>query len=207
MMDWLWCFLIATVISFAGSVQFGPVNLKVIQAAYSYGLRSALIVAAGGLLPELVYSSIAVWCSWLLLSNPVVTDVLRLISFPFFLITGLLLINRKENALPVEKLRSHKLFLSGFLAGALNPMLFTFWFMIITFLVTGNHIELGNWPNRIAFILGTAVGAFLLLLLFAKLTIRNKNFLERKLSGRLNKIIGMIFIILSVYQFVSWIFD
>ncbi|MDQ3051557.1 MAG: hypothetical protein M3Q95_11770 [Bacteroidota bacterium] len=182
-------------------------NLKVIQAAYSYNFKSVMLVAAGGIIPEIIYSSIAVCCSWLLLSNPLLFDVLQFIAIPFFLVTGLIMMTKKNAGVKQQDISGQTLFLDGFLAGALNPMLFTFWLMIITFLTTGNHLTLDSWGNRVAFVLGTAIGAFLLLLLFAVLTLWNKPLLERKLSGNLNKITGLIFIILAIYQFIRWVYE
>ena len=86
------CFSVAAAISFVGSVQFGPVNLRVIQTACDYNMRSALVVAAGGILPEIIYSSIAIWCSWLLMSNSTLLDTIRLGAVAFFLISGIFMI-------------------------------------------------------------------------------------------------------------------
>jgi threonine/homoserine/homoserine lactone efflux protein len=65
-MNELLAFLFAAVISFWGSLQLGPVNVCVIETALSYGKRQALIVAFGGILPELIYSTLAVFgANWL----------------------------------------------------------------------------------------------------------------------------------------------
>ena len=54
-------FLLAFIISFWGSLQLGPVNVCVIQTALAHGKRQALMVATGGALPEIFYSTHAVW--------------------------------------------------------------------------------------------------------------------------------------------------
>jgi protein-S-isoprenylcysteine O-methyltransferase Ste14 len=130
---------------------------------------------------------------------------LQLIAIPFFLVSGILIMARKSKSHEIKAAGGHTLFIGGFLAGIMNPMLFTFWFMVTNFLVTGNFISLDSLANSTAFIAGTAFGALLLLILFARLTQKHRRFLEQRLSGNLNKLVGIIFIFLAIVQFIKWI--
>lgn len=49
-------FCISAFASFLGSLQLGPVNLAVIQKTLNKGIKLAFFLAAGGCLPEFIYS-------------------------------------------------------------------------------------------------------------------------------------------------------
>lgn len=201
----LFCFAIATVISFIGSIQPGPVNLKVIQTSYHKGLRSALIVASGGVMPELIYSAIALWFSVFVISHTIFPEILNVVTILCLFFYGLYSISRKNTNNKTDSPGKASLFTFGFFAGAINPMLFTFWILVINSLVTENIIKLDYWISGLAFISGTATGAFLLLILVAWIARRNKQILSRMLSGNMDRAIGIIFIILAAIHFLKMV--
>jgi hypothetical protein len=53
-------FLITFFISFVGSIHPGPLNLSVIQTTLEKGLSAALLLAFGGVIPEIIYGYLAV---------------------------------------------------------------------------------------------------------------------------------------------------
>ncbi len=105
----------------------------------------------------------------------------------------------------IQTVRGQNLFASGFIAGMLNPMLYAFWLMIVNLLLAENVIVLDTATHKSAFVIGTAAGAFLLLGCFAWLTQRNRKLLEQTLMGKMNTLVGAIFIILAVIQFIKWL--
>jgi threonine/homoserine/homoserine lactone efflux protein len=196
--EFILIFMAAAFISFIGSLQPGPVNMQVLHVSYNYNLKSAVLVAAGGVLPEIVYAAMAIWFSVYFMMNPYLLNMLQWMSIPFFFVSGLVLIYKKTTAVNLSNtIINGNLLLKGFFAGLFNPMLFAFWLMVINFFSYTKIFALHNFYSRVAFIAGAAIGAFGLLLLFALLTIRNKEWLDRMLAGNINRITGLVFIIFA----------
>ncbi len=193
-------FLAACIISFIGSLQLGPVNLSVIHVAQQRGIKPALTVAAGGILPEIFYTCCALWFSVWFMSNEKIFFLFRVISVPVFLIAGIVIYFRNPALNRTVQIQHKRLFISGLVTGMFNPMLFTFWFMVINYITARNFILIGKLSNGVAFAMGAAAGAFLLLLLFALIAEKKKSVLSHKLNGSIHKIIGVVFIILAATE-------
>ena len=79
-------------------------------------------------------------------------------------------------------------------------MLFTFWLFVISYIQNRHLAHLVSFGEQLAFIIGTSVGAFLLLMLFAYVAHKKKNFFQKQVSSVANKIIGSIFLLLSLNE-------
>ena len=55
--------LFTIIVSFLGSLQLGPVNLSVIRTTLTSSIRQAKWVAFGGVVPEIIYSFLALQIS------------------------------------------------------------------------------------------------------------------------------------------------
>lgn len=196
------CFFIATFVSFVGSLQLGPVNLSVVNAAHRQGFKPALHVAVGGIIPEIIYSCCAIWFSVWFVTHSEFFSLIRFISIPFFLTSGIIIFFGPASVPGHNSYHKSKFFLSGFISGMLNPMLFAFWFMVINYLASENIVSVHYFPNSIAFVIGTATGAFLLLLFFAFIAYRKKGAIDKLLAGKLNKVVGIVFIILAATEII-----
>ena len=197
-------FFIATVISFSGSLQLGPVNMHVIQTAINSNFRTSLLVAIGGCIPEIIYCTIAFGGSELIIHNKQWFNYFQIAAIFIFLIIGATALFKKYQSKVIER-SGPAPFLSGFILGILNPMLITFWISVITFLHQFNIAVTKTVYTQVAFVLGTAAGAFLLLLTFAIIVTKNKPSFIQNNQERINKILGLIFIILAVIQFLKLI--
>lgn len=192
------CFLLAAVVSFVGSLQPGPVNMAVMNVSYHAGFRPALWMAVGGAIPEVLYCAAAFGGSLFLFREKEFACWLSVISVPVFLLAGIRIWRRSGNVKQEKHagIKHYPLF-SGFLLGLLNPMLFAFWLLAINFFTQAGWAELDMFSNRLAFTLGTATGAFLLLLMLAWLVERRRNSITFFSRGRVDKIIGATFIIFA----------
>ncbi len=197
-------FFIATVISFIGSLQLGPVNMSVIQTAMNKSFKASVFVAVGGCIPEIIYCSVAFSGAGIIIRNPQWLNYFQAASVIIFFC--LAVFSFRKTAGTSENIKSSSLsFLSGFTLGMLNPLLITFWITIIALLDQYNIPVTKNSLTRIAFAAGTAVGAFLLLLMFAAIVSNNRfTFIQRQ-QQHINKILGAIFLILAVIQFLKLI--
>ena len=198
-------FLITGFISFLGSIQLGAVNLAVIKTTLDKGLKSAIFIAIGGVLPEFIYSWIALNAAEMSFLKQKI-DLLQWLVVPVFIGIGIFNILRKNQtnvSLKPNKRNANEI-MYGFLLALFNFQLLPFWLSIILFF---NSIHLMNQVSAFstfAFTMGAGIGAFSLLTLIAYLTNRNKDFFV-SLTKRynLNAIFGCLFITLAVVQIIN----
>lgn len=195
-------FFLTAGISFAGSVQLGPVNTALIQTTLQKSVRSGLWVAFGGCLPEIIYASLALGGNELLSQNQHFIHWLKIAVVPALLLIGLFTIwqqYKKGTETTTSRLTHQNPFISGFTLGLFNPQLLPFWLAVLVYI---NSIYLVNSPLRqAAFVAGTSAGAFFVLSLIVWAT---HHFRER-LTQFFNRfpigyIVGLIFVSLAILQ-------
>jgi threonine/homoserine/homoserine lactone efflux protein len=192
--------LLTAFISFVGSIQPGPVNLGVVQATLSRNFKTGIWVAISGTLPEIICTIIALKCQNLLAKNQKVIEVLELAAIPFFLIIGIYsFYYASKSSIELKTTTQSKEIYSGFIKGLLNPQLLPFWVVVLVYLQSFFHLQ--SFSSQLSFVVGAALGAFLILLIFAWLAYR---FQIRLLSlfqkYSIGKAIGLFFIAMSVFQ-------
>ena len=193
-------FIVVAVISFFGSVQAGPVNMMVIKTTLSKNRRSGFYLSLGGCIPEMIYSSLAIFAGMAIEKDTTFMWLAQWATVIFFLIFGIYNIffqSDKEIQVKGNTTIGND-FLKGFVLGILNPQLLIFWLGIFIYL-NHNWIYLADFNSRFAFILGTSFGAFALLFLLNILAdkLKEKIYSKFKLSG-FNKLLGYFFIVLAL---------
>ncbi len=195
----LQAFGIATLISFAGSVQLGPVNFGTIQTALNKNFKSALLFGFGGSLPELLYSGLAIGGSSLLDQYEGLEDYLKYFTAAILLAFGVyLLFQKASSGMSEQEHKPGKSIWLGVTFGLLNPQLLPFWLVVITTLKSNNIMVDNSLPVQVAFVLGTAAGAFLLQYVVAVVTTRKRAFLYTKLTKNYNKVLGSVIIAVAL---------
>jgi len=198
-------FFIVAAISFGGSIHIGAVNLAVVQATLNRNISAGILVAIGGSIPEFIYSFIALKGVFFLKDNQFLLSWLNWLIIPIFLLMGLVYLFRKESN-SVDKIsvkdKSKLDFLKGFSLGMLNPQLLPFWFFMLIFL--NKYFAINDLSAKYAFVLGTGMGAFAILALFAYLAHRYKLYINQLLSNfSVNRLMGYLFISLALIQAVK----
>ncbi len=195
--------VIATAISFAGSVQLGPVNFGTIHTALHKNKKAAITFGFGGSLPELLYCGLAIGSSNFISQYEGLEDYLKYLTIGVLLLFGTYLIFQKATSEYKHKSekKGKELWL-GATFGLLNPQLYPFWLFIITYLRTNSILENDRWPVQVAFVVGSALGAFLLQWLVAEFTTRKREFIYLRLTKNYNKVLGAIIIAIAVFQLV-----
>jgi threonine/homoserine/homoserine lactone efflux protein len=198
MLEFLAVLGLTALISFVGSLQLGAVNSIVIQTTLRQGLKPALWVASGGTLPEIFYAGLAVFAAeWL---QGTWFWYLQVALVPFLVGLGLwncFLAPKNQLKTPT----SNSIHLSvGLFAGMLNPQLFPFWVAILLWFNSFNYLKINTLYNQLAFISGAALGAWLILALFAWLAHRHRNWLDNYLKININLIVGLFLIGLGLLQ-------
>ena len=198
-------FLVTGFISFLGSMQLGAVNLAVIKTTLDKGLKSAIFIAIGGVIPEFIYSWIALNAAEMSFLKQKI-DLLQWLVVPIFVGIGIFNILRKNqtNISPKPNKRNTSEIMYGFLLALFNFQLLPFWLSIIIFFNTTNLMNQVSTASKLAFTMGAGIGAFSLLTLIAYLTNRNKDFFVSILKKyNLNVIFGCLFITLAVVQMIN----
>jgi len=198
-------FLITAVVSFLGSVQLGSVNLAVIQTTLNKNFSAGLMVAIGGCLPEIIYATLALEGLAFIQQNQSWLDILNILMIPIFGTIGIIYFLQKspDPSLPKASTSNHKTnFLKGFLLALINPELLPFWFFISVYL--NKYIAIDSVAAKIAFVSGAVAGAFGILYLFALISSRKQQKIQQLLRNYpINKIIGIIFMVLALFQLVK----
>ncbi|MFT7000268.1 MAG: threonine/homoserine/homoserine lactone efflux protein [Spirosomataceae bacterium] len=206
MINNIFIFLITVGISFLGSVQLGPVNAMVLQTTLNKSLRAGLWVAFGGSLPEVFYASLAIGWKGILQSNDTLFKYLQLAVIPVFIMVGVITIlnqykSSKQRKKPVS-LSDKTPFVTGLTLGLFNPQLLPFWLTVLVYLNT--YFVIDSLQSQVAFIGGTAAGAFGILSIFAFATFRFRErllrFFHRIPTGYF---VGSIFITLAFLQLIK----
>lgn len=199
-------FFATCLVSFAGSLQLGPVNLAVIRATIQYNLRTGLWLACGGCLPEVIYGFLALHGVMFFEEHPSIFQVLQWSIIPVLWIAGIGLLIKKPSELQKKSLlKSRKVsFVQGFTLALLNPQLIAFWTVMLLNFQNYELLKITTYLHKFAFLLGTSVGAFGILYLFAHLANRHRERVFQRLQGnRFNQAIGGILILLGVIQLIK----
>lgn len=200
-------FFVTALISSYGSLQLGPVNGGVLRYCFRGEFRSAMWLALGGSLTEIPYALMAVWGSVWINRIPGIESWIRIGIVPLFILLGFrFLLSARKNHSPegdAGRKKTKNPFLEGIGLALFNPQLPLFWVTILLWMKTG----LGLYPDAIikqmAFVLGTAAGAFYLMWLLIRVAIKNRSRL-REISSRYQpeKLMGWFFILLALVQTV-----
>jgi threonine/homoserine/homoserine lactone efflux protein len=196
-------FVLVSVISFAGSIHPGTVNLAVAQTTLSQSRQAGLWLALGGSLPEIAYSILAAGGVALLPTGDTWHTVLTYAPIPVLLGAGLASFRQKPVVfnLSVHTNEGTAPFWKGVILGGTNPQLLPFWSAVWLYL--SGHMLVGQRGSQWVFALATSVGAFALLAGVVWLADRKRDAIARYLNGRwINRLTGGLFIGMALWQLV-----
>ncbi len=205
----LFIFFIVSTISFVGSLQAGSVNVMVIKTTILKSKSAAVRLAVGGSLPEMIYSTIAIYCGVAIEKNIFFLQSIEWLTIVAFLILGLQNIYKmpRSDFKQVGYKGGGKDFFTGFILALLNPQLLIFWFGIFIYLDT-NWLMIKSFAERLAFVTGTSFGSFVLLYTLASLSHRYKEKIYILLkSFSIHKLTGWFFILLAVIKISIIVFN
>lgn len=196
-------FVIGLIFSFLGSIPPGTLNLSVLQLGLENKTRVALRFALAVSIIEYPYTWIAIQFEYWITSAPYVVQNFKLITAIVMTVLGIFTIwsARKPSQFSVRFSESG--FRRGIVLSILNPMAIPFWIGITAYLKAQGWIDLSTGWRLHSYILGTSVGAMILLTLFT--------FLAKKLATyiRDNRFVKMIpgytLLLLGVYAFVQYL--
>lgn len=165
------------------------------------------MMAFGGVLPELIYSGIAFWAVDLLQKDKEIFELIKVSAVPLLIGMGIYLWVQKPK--PIDEPFNYKgsLF-KGFVLAMLNPQLITFWFAWI--LVAYEVIDFEQYQllsPKFTFILGTAFGAYMMLMIFIWLTNKYRTQVIKWMEKlKLHKVLGAIFVVVALALLFDYLF-
>ncbi len=195
-------FLLVCLISFAGSIHPGTVNLAVVQTTLSQNRRAGLWLAFGGSLPEIAYSALAAGGLMLIPTDSGWCVVLLYAPIPILLGAGIASFRQKPVVLNQEVASGTSFpFWRGVALAGTNPQLLPFWSAVWLYLSSHRLVPMGHGASQWVFALGTSVGAFALLVGVALLADRQRQQILQYLNGRwINRLTGGAFIGMAFWQ-------
>ena len=220
-MDALIAFAVATIVSFWGSLQLGLVNVAVIETTLVRGGKNGLMLAIGGVLPEIPYTLLAIYGAEYIGDFESSKDTIAAIIGSVLIAIGLFYFFKKAKARDIQletpKYAKTGAFAKGFGLALLNPQLIFFWSGILILLETGSlnifkekekliDFSASGWISpKWSFAIGAAFGALLILSVYIYLARRFRDKIPESLNAKLNKLVGLFFIGLGLFSILKYV--
>lgn len=201
-------FLVTFFISFVGSIHPGPLNLSVIQITLRKSLSGGLLMALGGIIPEVIYGYFAVEGVIIFEQYPIVFEAMKWATVPILLGMGFLELTKKQKNNNVtdyafEKVSSEnwRIFSKGFFLSLFNPQLLPFWIIILVNYQNHESLKVSELSHKIWFVLGTSTGAFTLNYLYAHIAaVKREQIFKTLNQNRFEHLIGWTFVAMGIIQ-------
>lgn len=183
----------------------GMLNMQAVATSVRVGKRRAYLFSAGLAATIGGQTILAVLFAEVLTGNPRVIPAIKEWAIPLFLVLALVFFwkgYRAREARKAEVVRPYKggPFWRGVMMSMMNVLNIPFIFALAGFLVSEGYLSRAFIP-RLIYVPGTALGAFLVFLLYARLAgwvSRNMALFTRNI----NFFIGGLFVLLAVVQVV-----
>jgi threonine/homoserine/homoserine lactone efflux protein len=208
-------FLITFLISFIGSIHPGPLNLSVIQTTLQKSLTAALLMAFGGVIPEIIYGYLAVEGVMIFEKYPIVFKVMQWAVVPILLFLGIqqIIASRqiKKEIISSQNITqgasTRGASTRGFFLSLFNPQLLPYWIVILVNYQNYESLRISDLSDKIFFVLGTSTGAFALNYVYAYIAHTQREKIFKYLNqNRFEQIIGWTFVGMGFLQIVKLVF-
>ncbi|MEI9919234.1 MAG: LysE family transporter [Bacteroidota bacterium] len=203
-MIYIQVFLVGLVFSFLGSIPPGTLNICVLQLGLQKKIGAALRFALAVSIIEYPYTWIGVQFEYWITSSPAVIENFELLTAIVMTIIGVLNIWSAQKPTEFANRFNESGFRRGIILSILNPMAIPFWIGITAYLKAQGWIDLSSTAKLHLYILGTSVGAMLLLTLYTYLAGRLSQYVTGNKWVKL--IPGVTLLSLGVYAFVRYLF-
>lgn len=203
-MEILLAFFLGTFFSFIGSIPPGTLNLSVLQLGLEGKVKTALRFAVAVSIIEYPYTWIGVQFEAWITSSPVVIENFQLITAIVMVAIGVLNLWSAEKPTSFSQKFNESGFRRGLILSILNPMAIPFWIGVTAYLKAQGWLNLSTVWLLHSYILGTSVGAMLLLTLFALMAKKLARYV--KSSKMVKRVPGFTLLVLGIYAFIKYLF-
>ena len=195
-------FLKGMLFGFGLMLAMGPVFFTIIQTSLQRGFRSAVLVATGVMLSDVLYIALVAFGLSQFLDNEQFKVFLAVAGGLIMLSYGIVLFFRKAESKNFEELtvggNSFKHLAKGWLINFLNPFVFVFWIGVAGIA----HVDYGVVHiNKLAFFLGIVSMVYSSDILKSYLANRLRSLITVRLISNLNKVLGIILIASGIWLF------
>jgi len=204
MMEIFSVFFIGAFFSFIGSIPPGTLNLSVLQLGLEGKVKTALRFALAVSIIEYPYTWIGVEFESWITSSPMVIDNFQLITAIVMVAIGVLNLWSAEKPTNFSLKFNESGFRRGLILSILNPMAIPFWIGVTAYLKAQGWLDLSTHWLLHSYILGTSVGAMILLTLFALLAKKLARYVKN--SKMVKRIPGFTLLALGIYAFIKYLF-
>ena len=192
-------FLISFIISAIGSLPTGLITLTVMQRTVEAGKKAGYMLSFGATVMEFVYTYIALYGLTFFQESVATNYYMQVFATVVFFAFGIY--NFFKESQPPTTLKNDYDYFDfgrGFLVATMNVLIIPFWLFIALWL-SGYDMTFDSQANIIVFSIGSALGALAVFIGYAEL---GHYILARigKIVQYTNKIVGVIFVILGIYQ-------
>jgi threonine/homoserine/homoserine lactone efflux protein len=201
-MEVVFTFALAFFFSFIGSIPPGTLNLSVVQLGLDNKLNVAWRFSLASALIEYPYAWLAVTFERWLTSSPWIVGHLQLITAIVMTVLGIFTWLSASKPTEFSTRFNNSGFRRGIVLGILNPLAVPYWIGITAYLRSQQWIQLSTLWELHGYLLGVALGGFVLMMLLA--------FLARRIASRfrqstlLKKIPGITLLLLGLYAFIEY---
>lgn len=195
-------FILGWAMGTVGIILPGIVNMTVVDISVRKGFREAARYSVGASLAMFIQVFIAVAFTGYLKNNPEVMGFLKQASVVVFLALSIAfyILARKAQVRKAED-KSGRKFLLGFVVSCMNALAIPYYFAVSAYFRARGWIT-ADWPCRWFYIIGTTVGAFGLLLVYARFS----QYIAKRahyFTKNINYILSIFFLSLAVLQMVN----
>lgn len=198
-MLYLQVFVVGLVFSFLGSIPPGTLNLCVLQLGLEKKISVALRFALAVAIVEYPYTWIGVQFEYWITSSPWVVSNFKLVTAVVMTAMGVLNIWSARNPSSFSVKFNASGFRRGIVLSILNPMAIPFWIGVTAYLKSQGWIDLSTTSLLHTYVLGTSVGAMLLLTLYTFLAERLSGYVQN--SRVVQLVPGVTLLLLGIYAF------
>lgn len=196
-MNPLFSIFIAMLVAIVGALPLGLVNLSVLDVSYRKGKHEAMKIAFGASIIEIVFVLIAVFAGHTIeeITENVSGINLSIALIPFLL--GAFFFFKKNQARSKTSAPINN-YLKGLLLNLISAQVLLYWIIAMTYIYSTLELDI-CLENLLVFILGAWMGKMGVLWVYAYFSraILSKS---KYLANNINKFIGMVLILSSVFQ-------
>jgi len=196
-------FFLGVVCNFIGYVPPGNINLTLVQITINRGIKQSLYFISAFSFVEFFFTLLIMYGADWLSQQMHLDTIIDWVMVVLFGVLGFETWNNR-NEQPSQKYSSNDSIKYGLILGVVNPMQIPFWLITGTYLITHEWIETTGF-QLLVFSLGSALGAFLCLYIYA----RSANYIKNKfaLSSKIiNKSIAVLFWSFAVYHIFKQVY-
>lgn len=195
-------FFISFIISALGSLPTGLITLTIMQRTVKAGKKAGYMLSFGATIMEFIYTYVALYGLNFFQESVATNLYLKVFATIVFFGFGLYnLLKKSEPPVPPKGTYDYFDFGRGILVASMNVLIIPFWLFIALWL-GGYGFTFESQTKIVIFSLASALGALVVFIGYAEL---GHYILNRigKVVKYTNKAVGIVFILLGIYQLIE----